>query len=183
MELAAATTSSSVCERDHGEDGAEDLLLRQVHVLAHLIEDGRGDEVAGGELALADAAATGDELGALVGGTLAVGEDAIGLGGRDDRAHLRLVLQGIADADLAGAGDEIAEEAVVDVLMEEEAGAGGAALAGVGEDGEEGAVDRLVEIGVREDDVRALAAQLQGDLLDGAGGQLHDAAAGRPSRR
>src|SRR5829696_1873807 len=66
----------------------------------------------------------------------------------------------------------------MDVLMQEEPGAGGATLTGVGEDGEEGAVDRLVEIGVREDDVRTLAAELEGDLLDRSGGELQDAPPG-----
>ena len=61
----------------------------------------------------------------------------------------------------------------------EEPGAGGAALAGIGEDGEEGTVDRLVEIRVREDDVRALAAELEGDLLDGSRRKLQDAPPGR----
>ena len=74
---------------------------------------------------------------------------------------------------------ELAQELVVDVLMQEEPGAGRAALTGVGEDGEEGTVDRLVEIGVREDDVRALAAELEGDLLDRSRRKLQDAPPGR----
>ena len=89
------------------------------------------------------------------------------------------MLEWIADADLARLAHELAQELVVDVLVQEEPGAGGAALAGVGEDGEEGTVDRLVEIGVREDDVWALAAELEGDLLDGSRRQLQDAPPGR----
>ena len=61
-------------------------------------------------------AATGDKLRAVVLRDLAVGKDAVALSRGDDRTHLRIVLKWVADADLAGLGDEIREEAVVDVL-------------------------------------------------------------------
>ena len=62
--------------------------------------------------------------------------------------------------------------------MQEQPGASGAALPGVGVDREERAVDRLIEIRVGKDDVRTLAAKLQRHLLDRAGGDRHDPAAG-----
>ena len=56
----------------------------------------------------------------------------------------------------------------MNVLVEKEAGACGAALAGVGEDGEERAIDRFIDDRVGKDDVRALATELERDLLDRA---------------
>src|SRR5215216_4866033 len=88
-------------EGDYRQHRAEDLLLGKVHVLPHPVENGRGEKIAGGEIALCYALAAGDQLRTLLLGALAVGEDAAGLGWRDDRTHLRLVLEGIADADLA----------------------------------------------------------------------------------
>ena len=72
------------------------------------------------------------------------------------------------------------DELVVDLLLDEEPAAGAAALALVEEQAEVGALDGGVEVGVGEDDVRALAAQLQADALQVALGRgLHDDLAGR----
>ena len=71
-----------------------------------------------------------------------------------------------ADLDLLGllgdARDDVVETAALDV----QARAGVAALAVVEEDAVGGAGDRGVEVGVGEDDVRRLAAELQRDLLE-----------------
>ena len=123
-------------------------------------EDGRLDEVAVGQLGRRHPLAAGQQLGAILDRELAVIEDAIPLLRRDHRPHLGLEVERIADADLARLVDERAGEVVVDALVQEETSPGRAALAGIGVDREERAVDRLVDIGVREDDVRALAAQL-----------------------
>ena len=72
----------------------------------------------------------------------------------------------------------IGQELVVDRPVQEEAGTRGATLASIGEDREQRPVNRFVQIRVREDDVRALAAQFEGDVLDGAGSGAHDLAAG-----
>ena len=71
--------------------------------------------------------------------------------------------------------DHLLDELVVDLLLDEEAAAGAAALALVEEEGEVRAFDGRVEIGVGEDDVGALAAELERDALEvRAGGGLHD---------
>ncbi len=61
--------------------------------------------------------------------------------------------------------------------MDHEARAGAAALALVEEDGAGGSGDGFVEIGVGEDDGRALAAELEGDFLEVSGGGVDDEAA------
>ena len=93
---------------------------------------------------------------------------------RDERAHLALVVERVADLDRHGAADELADEAVVDGALDEQARAGRADLAGAGEDADEGAVDGRLEVGVGEDDVGALAAELEADLLHVLGGPAHD---------
>src|SRR5699024_5537738 len=74
--------------------------------------------------------------------------------------------------------DELVHELVVNRLVQEQSRTGGATLAGVGEDGKERAVDGLVDVGVWEDDVRRLAAKLEGNLLDRSGAQPDDLPAG-----
>lgn len=96
----------------------------------------------------------------------------------DDRSHLGFPVERIAHPDLAHLVDIGREEFVVDVLVEKQAGAGGAALSGIGEDRKERAIDRFLQIGIREDDIRTLAAQFQGDLLDRPGRRAHDLPAG-----
>ena len=51
------------------------------------------------------------------------------------------------------------------------------------EDARDGAADGIVEDAVVEHDVGRLAAELQRHLLEGLGGQLVDARAGRRCRR
>ena len=66
---------------------------------------------------------------------------------------------------------------VVDRPLHEDAAAGRAHLALIDEHAEERAVDGRLEIGVGEEDVRRLAAELERDLLQRAGGAAHDDAA------
>ena len=72
-----------------------------------------------------------------------------------------------------------------DGLLDEQARAGAAHLALVEVDAVDDALDRLVERGVLEDDVRGLAAELQGQRLVRARGRLVDelADAGRAGER
>ena len=70
---------------------------------------------------------------------------------------------------------ELLDEPVVDALFDEDAAAGDAHLAGMEHRGAvQGAAHRAVEVRIGEDDVRALAAQLQPDLLQRVGGHAHD---------
>lgn len=77
---------------------------------------------------------------------------------RGQRSHFGLRIQRIAQADRARQGDEALEETLGDALMEDQPRTGDAGLALVVEDRPGGAVERRIQVGVVEHDVRALAA-------------------------
>ena len=86
MSLASRTASSLAVERDHREHRAEDLLAGDAHVVGHVGEQGRRDEVAVSEFVAVGAAASADQAGALL---LAAGDQAehpVQLPGVDERA-------------------------------------------------------------------------------------------------
>ena len=105
------------------------------------------------------------------------------LGLADQRPHLRLRVERIADADRLGALDQPLDEAVVDALLHEDARAVGADLAGRIEIAEHGAADGVLDVGIVEDDERRLAAELHRRVLHLRAGERH-APCGRsaPSR-
>ena len=96
---------------------------------------------------------------------------------RDERAHLGLGVERVAHLHAARLLGERVDEVVVDRLLDEDAGARLAALAGGVVDRPDRARDRRVEVGVREDEVRALAAELERQPLDRLGAEPHDLAA------
>src|SRR5262249_50895824 len=83
----------------------------------------------------------------------------------------------VADRERLRPLDEPLDDRVVLRLGDEEPRPRLARLSLVEEAAEERAVDRHLEVGVVEDDVGRLAAQLEGHLLDGAGSELLNAPA------
>jgi hypothetical protein len=80
----------------------------------------------------------------------------------------------IADRDgREGRGEQV-EEAFVDGRLDEDTGAGAAVLARVVQEGHGGGGRRALQVGVREDDVRALTAEFQGQPLHLARTAGHD---------
>ena len=69
---------------------------------------------------------------------------------------------------------QFGDEAVVDAVLDDQPAAGRADLAAVQERGGERVVDRGVEVGVGEHDVRVLAAELERDPLHVDGRRGHD---------
>src|SRR5207248_7686135 len=69
---------------------------------------------------------------------------------------------------------ELRHEVVVERLFDEHPRTRFAALPGRVVDRPDGARDRVVELRVGEDEVRALAAELEGDPLDRLGREAHD---------
>ena len=96
----------------------------------------------------------------------------------DQRADVGVLVERIADLDLAGAFHDLGDEARRRWTTGRTAGAGDAAFAIVEEDAHQRAVRRRIEIGVGEDDVGRLAAKLDGRLDEVAGGVADYPAAG-----
>jgi hypothetical protein len=101
----------------------------------------------------------------------------------DERADLSLGIERVADLQLPGALGEAVDELVVERRLDQNARARFAALAGRVVDRPDGARDRIVQVCVGEDDVRALAAELEGQALDGVRTQPHDLPARRGRAR
>src|SRR5581483_12311750 len=91
------------------------------------------------------------------------------------RAHLRCFVCWITDPDAPRRLDQGAQKFVVDGSLDEDARARAAVLAGVVEDGIRRRGRGTLEVRVREDDVRRLSAELEGDALDRSGRALHHA--------
>ena len=123
-------------------------------------------------------AAAGEDLGSLFVGLVHVGGDLLAVLGGDERAGLCLVIGRAADLDLIGALHQGVDELIVQGLFHDDAGACGADLAGVEEGAIEGVVHGNVEVGIGEDDVRVLAAELERSALDGLRRILGDDLAG-----
>lgn len=161
-------------ELGNGADGAEDLLLDNLHVGSDVGEDGGLDEVA----LVAEALTANLAVGALLLALLDVAHDAVELQLADLGALEGVLVEGVADSVGGGALLEGLEELVVNALLDVDARAGAAGLAVVEVDAEVGPRDGLLNVGVVEDNVGGLATKLQGNLLQvGGGGSLHDHAA------
>ena len=131
----------------------------------HFGKDGGLDEKALGFGAFDVALAAALKLRAFLLAGLDVIQNAFHLAPGNLRAHLGGLVERIANLQLLGARDQLANEAVVDIFMHQQAGGRAADLAFVGEDAPEGRLERGIDIAVGEDDVRRLAAQFQAEPL------------------
>src|SRR5262249_59887241 len=104
---------------------------------------------------------------------------AVELLAADEPPHFRLPVKGWPDRNGLRLLDHRVEKRPVDRTLHQDAAARGADFALVEEDAEQRALDRDAEIGVGEEDVRRLAAELERDLLQRAGGSAHDRLAHR----
>ncbi len=148
-------------ERQRRHDRAEDLLPHDAHVVADIDQHGRLDVVPG----VADAPAAGQ-------GPRTVGPPLIEVTGHPvqlllghQRPQLRGRIEARADLDLAGELGDALHEFLEDRVLDEQPCASHAALAVVEQPGIRRTRDRGLQIGVGEDDVGALSAELQGHLL------------------
>ena len=157
-------------ERDRADHRAEDLLAHDLHVGRGVGEHGRLDEVP----AVAHPAAAGRRVGAGVHARGHVAEHLLVLLGGDQRPHLGVGVEPLADLDLPGLVGDPLDDLVIDLALDVQARARAAALALVEEDAVGRTRDRDLQVGVLEEHLRALAAQLERDLLQVARGRLHD---------
>lgn len=163
-----------ILELGDGTDGAEDLLLHDLHVGLDVGEDGGLDEVT----LVAETLTTRLDGGTFVLAGLDVAHDTVVLELRNLRTLEGLLVEGVANLVLLSALLEGLEELVVDGLLDKDTGTGAAALAVVVVDTEVDPVDSLLDVGVFEDNVRGLATELEGDLLEvGGGSGLHNLSA------
>ncbi len=167
-----------VAEGDDAGHGAEDLVLGDLHAVVHVGKH-RGQHI----VALAHALGQHGRIQAATqhaGAFLLAQFDVVAhlgqVAGADHGADDGGFVQRIAHGDLPGALHEAVHELRVDALLHQDAAAGRAALAVVGEDHEHGRIQRALEVGVVKDHEGALAAQLHAELLEAGG--LHDAVAG-----
>jgi hypothetical protein len=165
---------SLVLELGNSADGAENLLLHDLHVGADVGEDGGLDEVT----LVTETLTTDLDGGTLVLAGLDVAHDAVVLELRDLRTLEGLLVEWVTNLVLLSSLLEGSEELVVDGLLDEDTGTGTAALAVVVVDTEVDPVNGLLDVGVLEDDVGGLATKLEGDLLEvGGSSSLHDLSA------
>src|SRR5437016_10600590 len=129
-----------VFERDDGDHRAEDLLARDLHVVADAGEDGGLDEVALLEPLPRVALAADERLRALLLPDLEVAGDALELLLADQRADARLGIETGALLHVRGRLGELVGELVVYLLLDEETRAGTAHLPGAEEDAEQRAL-------------------------------------------
>ena len=99
-----------VVERDHDDDRTEYFLLRDAHVVAHVVENGRLDVIAAG-LGHRALAAERDAR-AFLDADVDIAEHALHMALLDDGAELRGGLEGMAERnlralDLGDLGDEL----------------------------------------------------------------------------
>src|SRR5690606_8207120 len=158
----------------------------EAHGDQHRAEDLLGDDAAGGgdvgdpHGAEEPAAALGEvdvglvDAGALGGALFDEVLDARHLHRCDQGADVDGLVERVADAQRLHAAPELVDETGLDGLLDEQARAGAADLALVEPDGVDQALDGAVDVGVLEDDVGRLAAELEGEAFAGAGGRAAD---------
>jgi ParB family chromosome partitioning protein len=157
------------------DDRAEDLVLDDLALLVGARDDGR--LVVGARPIRPHA--TDHDLGAGSGPVDHAGH-LVGLGGRDQRAHVEIVRLGrVAPLDRANLVGELRDEVVVDGRSGDHSRGRGAVLAAVPVAGRLERLGSEVEVGVVEDHDRCLAAELEVEALDGPGRDLGDSLARR----
>src|SRR5262249_44159875 len=145
---------------DGREDRTEDLLAEDRHLRRDVGEDGRLEEIA---FARSDVGArtARNERGAFLLRHLDVAEIVVELFLRRDGAEPRARVEGIAAGHLLRARRYLLDELVLDGLVDEQPRSGGAHFPLAVEDARRRAAHRGLEIRVRKNNVRRLAAELQ----------------------
>ena len=165
MLFAFAIASAGVRKVSTDSTGPKISSRAIVDEVDDVVEDRRGEP----EPVLGDHARRRPALGALRLADVAELADAIQLLARVDRADVGVLVERVAEAQRREPLLEPVDDLVVDVLLHQQARPGAADVALVEEDAVDDALDGLVDRRVVEDDVRGLAAELERDLLAGAG--------------
>src|SRR2546426_1056524 len=161
-------------ERGHGDKGREDPPVGDPKRGPPRPHEGRKHVVAGGRPGGVGPPPAVEDLRALAFRDVHVLEDALLMVLRGERPHLGFLVQRVADAEGSDARQERVEEFVPHRFMQEDPGPGDARLSLIVECGEQGPLDRGVQIRVVEDDVRSLPAELEERPLQVGRGLPHD---------
>ena len=161
---------------DDRQHRAEDLLLRDRHVGGDIGEDGGAHEVA---LLVRSLGAADDDASALVDALLDVADDALSLRPRHQRAEPRRLVERITGRVRRRTLRCQLDGTVVLRLVHEHPRPRGAGLTGVDEAVGEPDLHGLLEVRVGKNHVRALATELERDLLHGRSRELRHP---RPAR-
>src|SRR5947209_7967250 len=141
----------------------EDFLESQALLSVHR-EDRRGDEEPAVVRTPGQLLPAREELVALLLADVDVLQDLLLLVCRRHGAHVRLLVDRVADPELLGPLDEFVDHVVVDFLVDNQTRRRGAPLPGRPERAEHDAVHQELEVRVVHRDDRVLAAELESDL-------------------
>src|SRR5712691_388672 len=153
---------------DCREHRAEDFLAGDGHVVADTIED-RGLNKTAFPIAEGGAFAAGNQLGTLSLPLLDVAEHGVHLPLADQCAEAGLGIERVAGLDFIEAVYKLVHEIVVDFLFDKKTRACRADFALTVENSDGRAAHRGVQIGIGKNDVRRLAAELEGYAFQGVG--------------
>ena len=163
-----------VLERDRGDHRSEDFLLRDAHLVADIGEDGRRHEVALAEIALGEALAADHSRRAFLLTDVEIASDTAELLLRHQRPDLDVRVDAIADFQALAEFGDLADEFVIDALLDKQPRAGAADLSGIGEHRHCRARHRRIDIRIGEHDIRRFAAEFERDALEVAGRRPDD---------
>ena len=151
-------------ECENREDGAEDFFAGDA-VAERDIREERGREV---EAALWEFAGGLVDFRAFADAAFHEFLDFFELLAGVDRADVGVLVERVADAEMAETHFQFAQDLFGDTFLHEEAGAGAADMTLVEENAIHDTFDGLVDGGVLEHNVRGLTAKLEGDFFVGA---------------
>ncbi len=151
-----------IVEAERRQHRTEDFFLSDLHVILHATEN-RGLNKESLAAVHADAISTRNQLRAFLLACLDVAEHGLHLLLADDCAQARFRIERIGGLHLLGASDQLFEEFVLDFAFDEQPRACVADFALAVEDSGDRALDRVVDIGIGENDVGRFAAELERD--------------------
>src|SRR6185503_20492797 len=161
-------------ERDDHDHRPENLLVNDAHTGLRVGEDRRAEEEPFAWWALA----TTDIASSFLTPQRHVALSPLPLARGDERSHLGLLVQWIADPHRLCDRRHRFDQRGICLLLDDDPGPSAAVLPGIGEYRSAGVFRRLLQIHIRKDDVWGLSAQLERDPFDGLGSRRHDASSG-----
>ena len=167
-----------IAETEQRHHRPEDLLADEGHIVVQVVEHRGRHEVAVLEAGHPGPLAADQHAAAFLLALFNVVEHMPHMPLADQRTHVGLRVERIAQYHLAGARQQFFHEGVLHRFVHEHPGAVGAHLALGVEITQQRAGHGVIQVGVLEHDQRRLAAQFQGHRFQGIGGGTHHRLAG-----